>query len=207
MSGSGVTWGRWWQGRITLTCPDLPGFADLAVRELRGGDFVALDRLRVSDRKWLAPWEATTPPGNTPLTMAGYLARIRREQRSGQAIYFGILVQGNLAGQVSLSGIQRGASQSGTIGYWIHSRFAGHGYTPAAVALVGDWAFEQARLHRLEINIRPENAPSLRVAQKLRLRYEGQRRGLVHIAGQWADHESYAVVAEEVGGRLIDRLR
>ncbi|MCL2464192.1 MAG: GNAT family N-acetyltransferase, partial [Micrococcales bacterium] len=62
-------------------------------------------------------------------------------------------------------------------------------------------------LHRIEVNIRPENAASLRVAAKLALRDEGVRERYLHIAGQWADHRTFAVTAEEVPDGLLGRWR
>ena len=87
-----------------------------------------------------------------------------------------------------------------------HERHAGQGITPRAVALVGDYCFATLRLHRLEIAIRPENAPSLRVVDKLGFRYEGRRPGYLHIDGQWRDHEVFALHAEECPEGLVRRL-
>ena len=64
------------------------------------------------------------------------------------------------------------------------------------------------RLHRVEVNIRPENTPSLRVVEKLQLREEGLRPRYLHIDGDWRDHRCFAVHAEEVAdtGGLLPRL-
>jgi ribosomal-protein-alanine N-acetyltransferase len=62
-------------------------------------------------------------------------------------------------------------------------------------------------MHRIEINIRPENAPSLRVVEKLGFRNEGLRPRLLHIDGDWRDHQCFALNAEEVPGGLLARLR
>ena len=77
-------------------------------------------------------------------------------------------------------------------------RYAGHGITPTCVALATDLCFEELGLHRMEICIRPENAASLRVVQKLGFRYEGLRRRYIHIDGDWRDHYAFALVREEV---------
>ena len=76
---------------------------------------------------------------------------------------------------------------------------------PTAVALVVDHAFTEVGLHRIEVNIRPENAASLRVVEKLGFRDEGVRPGLLHIAGAWRDHRSFALTAEEVPDGLLAR--
>src|SRR3712207_316746 len=62
-------------------------------------------------------------------------------------------------------------------------------------------------LHRVEVNIRPENSASLRVAHKLGFRYEGRRRRYLHIDGDWRDHETFALTVEDVPGGLLTRWR
>ena len=94
---------------------------------------------------------------------------------------------------------------SGAVGYWVDRREAGRGLTPTAVAMVTDWAFRGLGLHRVEVNIRPENEASLRVVQKLGLREEGLRRAYLHVDGAWRDHRSFAVTAEEVPDGLLTR--
>ena len=80
---------------------------------------------------------------------------------------------GELAGQLNVSSITYGSLSSATIGYWVAERFAGRNITPTAVALATDHCFFQLGLHRMEICIRPENAPSLRVVEKLGLPLRG----------------------------------
>jgi ribosomal-protein-alanine N-acetyltransferase len=91
------------------------------------------------------------------------------------------------------------------MGYWVDRRFAGRGIMPAAVAMATDHAFNELGLHRIEINIRPENLPSRRVVEKLGFREEGMRVRYLHIAGDWRDHLCYALTAEEVPLGLLVR--
>src|SRR5262249_26242035 len=46
-------------------------------------------------------------------------------------------------------------------------------------------AFAAGGLHRIEVNIRPENAPSRRVVEKLGFRGEAYHPRYLHIAGAW----------------------
>ena len=75
------------------------------------------------------------------------------------------------------------------------------------MALATDYCFSVLRLHRMEICIRPENQPSLRVVEKLGFRYEGLRRRFIHINGDWRDHFAFALVAEEVPKGVLRRWR
>jgi ribosomal-protein-alanine N-acetyltransferase len=68
-----------------------------------------------------------------------------------------------------------------------------------------DLCFEEMRLHRMEICIRPENHASLRIVQKLGFRYEGLRRRYIHIDGDWRDHYAFALVREDVPEGVLAR--
>ena len=59
----------------------------------------------------------------------------------------------------------------------------------------------------MEINIRPENAASLRVVEKLGFRDEGVRKQYMHINGEWADHRTFALLSTEVPEGLMTRFR
>jgi [ribosomal protein S5]-alanine N-acetyltransferase len=100
-----------------------------------------------------------------------------------------------------------GSSRSGTIGYWIDEAYAGRGITPTALAMAVDHCFRVVGLHRLEASIRPENAASRRVVEKLGFREEGVRVRQLHINGQWRDHLCYAITSEEVPAGMLPRWR
>jgi ribosomal-protein-alanine N-acetyltransferase len=57
-----------------------------------------------------------------------------------------------------------------------------------AVELLTDFAFSALSLHRIEINLRPENAASRKVAEKAGYIFEGNRARYLHIDGEWRDH-------------------
>ena len=72
------------------------------------------------------------------------------------------------------------------IGYWVDREVAGRGIIPTAVALACDHCWFGLGLHRVEINIRPENVASCRVVEKLGFRVEGLRPRYLHIDGRLA---------------------
>ena len=74
-----------------------------------------------------------------------------------------------------------------------------------SVALVTDHCFTTVGLHRVEVNIRPENAASLRVVEKLGFRPEGLRERYLHINGAWRDHLTFALTAGEVPEGVLAR--
>lgn len=180
---------------------------DLVLRPLRRSDRAAYLEVRQKNREWLTPWEATTPdPGWTLPGFSSLRRMLATAARRGELLPFALEVQGQFRGQLTVSGLSWGSLRSATLGYWIDQRVAGRGYVPRAVALATDYCFFELGLHRMEINIRPENASSLRVVEKLGFRFEGARAGFMHINGQWADHHSFALLATDVPDGLMQRL-
>ena len=68
------------------------------------------------------------------------------------------------------------------------------------------FAFEELRLHRLQVAIVPRNSSSLRVVEKLGLRYEGLAERYVEINGVWEDHRRFAITGEEWRERAPDLI-
>lgn len=179
---------------------------EVVLRPLRLRDARAWRRLRADNAAWLAPWEATSPDPDTPLR--GFASMVRqghRSAREGTALPLAIEVDRRLVGVVSLSGVVWGSMRGGSIGYWVDRAVAGRGIVPTGVALITDHCFFEMGLHRVEINIRPENTASLRVVAKLGFRDEGLRRSFLHIDGDWRDHRTFALTADEVPGGLLAR--
>ena len=178
---------------------------------LRRGDARDWVRLRLDNEDRLTPWEPSAPaPWRERHTTAAFRAMRRagiRRARAGLSLPFALSVDGRLAGQVTVDNIVRGALRSGHLGYWVDGAVAGRGLATLAVALVCDHAFTAAGLHRLQADIRPENLPSQRLVERLGFRQEGVLRRYLDIDGDWRDHLSYALLAEDVPGGLLARWR
>jgi ribosomal-protein-alanine N-acetyltransferase len=104
---------------------------------------------------------------------------------------------GDIAGVFTISQIVRGAFQSAYLGYYASGRTARQGYMREAMELVLDHCFNELRLHRIEANIQPGNAPSIALARGAGFRLEGYSPRYLLIGGQWRDHERYAITADE----------
>jgi ribosomal-protein-alanine N-acetyltransferase len=178
---------------------------DIAIRPVRLRDAKALERELLENRGWLRKWEATNPVGPMNFDVRTNIRHLQSNARAGLGLPFIIEYQGQLAGQLNVSSVAYGSVSSATIGYWVSERFAGKGLTPTAVALATDHCFFGVGLHRMEICIRPENEPSLRVVEKLGFRYEGLRRRHIHINGDWRDHFCFGLTVEEVPTGVLRR--
>jgi [ribosomal protein S5]-alanine N-acetyltransferase len=179
----------------------------VTVRPIRVRDARALETELLENRTWLRKWEATSPVGPAHFDIRGSIRNLLTNARDGQGLPFLLEWDGELAGQLNVSSIAYGSLSSATIGYWVSERFAGKGVTPTAVALATDHCFFSMGLHRMEICIRPENEPSLRVVEKLGFRYEGLRRRYIHINNDWRDHFCFALTVEDVPSGVLQRWR
>ena len=155
---------------------------DLLLKPIRFRDKSQWDLVRSENRDWLSPWEATRPniDNKSPLpTYYGMVMQLNRGLRALRSISLGIWLIKNrkhvLIGQITLGGIIFGAMRGAHIGYWIDQRFASRGYTTRAVKLLTKYGFETLKLHRIEINLRPENEASKKVALKAGFVLEGAR--------------------------------
>jgi ribosomal-protein-alanine N-acetyltransferase len=178
----------------------------VVLRPLRRRDASEWMRLRAVNAAWLEPWEATSPADQPATSTFGeYLRALSAQARAGSALPFAVELDGALAGQLTVSSITYGSLCSASIGYWIAREYAGRGVIPTAVAMATDYCFTVLGLHRIEVNIRPENGPSLRVVEKLGFRDEGVRVRYLHIQGRWRDHRTFALTAEEAPEGLLAR--
>ncbi len=185
---------------------------DLVLRPIRYRDRKEWTDVRSRNSEWLARWEASNPVPGGGLPDYRHMVRSLKAQ-AAQATALPFLITERtpgfrepvIVGQLTVSSIVWGSAMMATLGYWVDKDRAGRGIAPTAVALVTDYCFQTLGLHRMEINIRPENGPSLRVVEKLGFRDEGYRPRYLHINGEWADHRTFALTSEEVPEGLLAR--
>ena len=178
---------------------------EVTLRVIKARDAKTLEKLVLGNRAWLKPWEATNPHGPTSFDFKGQVRGLLRQLEYNEGIPFLILYKDEVVGQLNVANILHGSVSSCVIGYWIIPEVAGNGITPTAVALAMDYLYKVVGLHRVEIDIRPENKASIRVVQKLGLRYEGLKKNYIHINNAWRDHLVFALTADEVSTGVLDR--
>jgi ribosomal-protein-alanine N-acetyltransferase len=174
----------------------------LVLRPLLVDDYSQWNEVRMVNEDWLTRWEPQRVAGQPDVVQnrqafSSRCAARQRERQLGTGYGFGIFVDNMLAGEMNVSSIQRGPFQNAYVGYWIDQRHAGQEYTPEALVVAMRFAFEDLRLHRLQIAIIPRNRPSRRVVEKLGIRLEGMAERYLEINGNWEDHLRYAITTEE----------
>ena len=153
------------------------------------GEF--LDRVRTS-RKLHGRWVSAPADAEA---FAAYLQRGKTNDH--ESLLVCRREDGAIAGVYNVGQIFYGHLCSAYLGYYAFEPFAGRGYMREGLPLVLRYAFGPLRLHRLEANIQPENAPSIRLVAGAGFRREGLSPRYLKIAGRWRDHERWAILAEE----------
>src|ERR1700733_10259868 len=152
-------------------------------------DYSSWSKLRSASRSFLEPWEPTWPDDD-----------MARDEAYSFLIFDSITDE--LLGGITLGGVRRGVSQSGTLGYWMGAPYAGKGRMTRAVAATVEFALAKLRLHRIEAACIPENAPSIALLERNGFRREGYAHGFLWINGAWRDHVLFGLVQNDARPRL-----
>ena len=102
---------------------------------------------------------------------------------------------GAIVGVVNVTNVVMGLFRSAYLGYYAFAAHQGQGLMREGLQAVVRHAFVQLKLHRLEANIQPGNAPSITLVKACGFRKEGYSPRYLKIAGRWRDHERWAIVA------------
>jgi len=173
--------------RVVLRAPDRRDWAQWA-------------RLRAESRDFLSPWEPSWSAD--ALTRGAFRRRLARyavEWRSDLGYSFLLFRLGDdvLVGGIGISNVRRGVAETGSLGYWIGERYARQGYMTEGLRLTLIFAFQRARLHRLEAACLPHNLASRRLLLQSGFREEGYAREYLSIDGRWQDHLLFGLLREE----------
>ncbi len=160
----------------------------VTIRPPRRRDGRALVAANVACRGLHYPWVEPF------LDMAGFEAWFA-QIGGGRKETFLVERGGMLAGVVNLNEIVRGPFLSTYMGYFGFG--IGGGAMTEGVRLVLDEAFSRLGLHRVEANIQPDNLPSRALVRRLGFRLEGFSPRYLRIAGDWRDHERWAICADD----------
>ena len=139
----------------------------------------------------------TRPWVHPPVSAVDFRNRLKKYRTAAYESYTVCLLEsGEIVGVININEIVRGAFQSGYLGYYGFSEFAGQGYLTEGLQLVLRHAFSKLKLHRLEANIQPNNKPSLALVKRCGFKKEGYSPKYLKIAGRWRDHQRWTMLKE-----------
>ncbi|MCX5203074.1 GNAT family N-acetyltransferase [Streptomyces sp. NBC_00237] len=165
----------------------------VGIRPFRRSDAAEFTARARESRELHRPWLA---PPQTPEAFRAYAGTLLEDPSRA-----GFLVctrdDDRIAGFININNIVEGAFQNGALGYGAFAHASGRGLMAEGLDLVLRHAFGRLGLHRLEANIQPGNAASLALVRRAGFRYEGCSPDFLFIAGEWRDHERWAITAPE----------
>jgi RimJ/RimL family protein N-acetyltransferase len=113
-------------------------------------------------------WSLVLPSPYRRADAVAYIERSAEYARSGTSFNFVAVVDEAVVGSFSTFDAE--------IGYWVSPDTRGRGIATRGLILLRDWAHEALGHDRLELQIRPDNAASRRVAEKAGFVDSGERR-------------------------------
>lgn len=101
-------------------------------------------------------------------------------------------------GTIAFNNIVWGAFLSCFLGYKLDKDEINNGYITEALKKGIEIVFDEYKLHRIEANIMPKNARSLRVVEKLGFYNEGMAQKYLRINRKWEDHIHMVLLNEKL---------
>ena len=182
------------------------------LRLLREDDAEELYALIDANREQLAAWMQWAP-AQTRQRTRDFIAQVREQNTAGNGFQGAIVVPGRDGAGAAIAGVAGmhpidWTNRSVELGYWLDAAAQGAGLATAAAAALVCHAFDDLRLHRVQICAAVDNAPSRALIERLGFSFEGVARGHYRIeapgsaAGRverhcWHDDAVYAMIAGE----------
>ena len=169
---------------------------ELTLLQLRDDDaehlLCLIDKNRGYLRQWL-PWL----DANTELAHSqAYIATTEKQYLDKLGFSCGIWYLNTLVGVCSYHPVVR-ANQSVSLGYWLNQEHQGLGLVTRCAKALIDYAFTTLDLNKVCIHMATGNKPSLSVAQRLGLVYEGTERDAEFLYDHYVDHFRYSTLKKE----------
>jgi RimJ/RimL family protein N-acetyltransferase len=174
------------------------------LRPLEDRDVDALLRI-FGDRRVTRYW--SSPPLADRPAAAELLASIRRGRDAGDVLQWGLARREDdrVLGTVTLARIDR-TNRRAELGFALGHTHWGAGWMAEALPAIVEHAFGGLRLHRLEADVDPRNAASLRRLERLGFVREGHLRERWHVQGEIQDSVLLGLLAADwSAGRRMAR--
>ena len=142
------------------------------------------------------PWLPWCHPGYQKSESEEWISQQRDLWTQDRAYEFAVVDPGDggYLGGCGVNSISR-LHRFANLGYWIRSSASARGVATAAARLAARFGFDHLDLQRLELVIEPENAASIRVAEKLGARREGLLHNRLNVENDQRDALMFALVA------------
>lgn len=149
------------------------------------------------DMNYFMPWDT---PEDISETKGFFVARQDEQERGGAAVW-GIFMQNNLIGIISLDDIIRMRMgwrvDTAELGYWLNPDLHGKGIMTEAAKAVLEYGFLHLGLHRISVSHIAQNNASAKVIEKLGFRKVGDLKNYYFFDGKWWDNCNYEIIIDD----------
>lgn len=167
---------------------------ELLIRPFQADDAPMLHQTVRASLASLSYWFPWCGPSYSRQASEAWVAHCRSTWAAQTEFSFGIFeAEGALLGSVGLNHLNP-LHNLANLGYWVGEGVRGRGVATAAARLAARFSFDTLGLTRLEIVVLPNNAASLRVAEKLGAVREAEARNRVMFQGSPAAAIVYSLV-------------
>lgn len=165
------------------------------LRWLEEGDLEAMYAV-FSDTRSMRFW--SSPALTEGQQAVGYLARIHEGFRARTLFQWGIerKEDARIIGTTTLFSLDSGNARA-EIGYILGSVYWGRGYMQEALIALVQFAFDGLKLRRIEADVDPRNAASVKSLDRLGFKREGLLRERWNVAGEIQDTAFFGLLAHE----------
>lgn len=169
--------------------------ARVSLRHLEKADTAALFEI-FSNRKAMRFW--SSPPFQKRAEAERLLAEIHDYWQRKTLFQWGIALKSDdqIIGTTTLFQLDE-KNRRAEIGYILNRRFWGFGYVNEALNALFEFAFGEMNLHRIEADVDPRNAASVRVLEKLGFQKEGYLRERWLVGGEIQDALFYGLLKSD----------
>ncbi|MEO8459379.1 MAG: GNAT family N-acetyltransferase [Dokdonella sp.] len=169
------------------------------MRQLRSDDVDALFAI-FSDPAVMRYW--SRGPFASIADAQDYLAQVDAGRDTGELYQWGIALidDDRVIGTCTLMSVDRSGWRV-EIGYALASAHWHKGYASDALPLALAYAFDKLDAHRIEADIDPRNAASLKSVERLGFRHEGHLRERYRVNGEMQDSAIFGLLRTEYPGR------
>ena len=168
----------------------------LYLRRCRKNDAPELLELLTINRAYLDRWLQPQPEKLKIADVNALIAEDHVLARRGQRLDLGIFTREThcLIGRIAMHSVDYGIQRSTGLSYWLDEKMTGQGLMKEAIATIVSFAFEEACLHRVWLNIINQNAASLAIASRLGFQIEGVKKQSLFVGGFWRDATHLAML-------------
>ncbi|UCG68553.1 MAG: GNAT family N-acetyltransferase [Thermoplasmata archaeon] len=146
----------------------------------------------------IAKWTISIPHPYPKEGAMSFIQQSKKHMQSGLAYHFAILSKDNseLMGVMSLIGVNM-RHKNAELGYWVGKYHWNKGIATEAASRMLEFGFQDLNLQRISARCFHDNTPSIRVIEKIGMKYEGKFRKEILKENKFIDMAYYAILKEE----------